>query len=816
MSRPRLSLPSAAATFGRAMSTAAAKRSSGTDARGSGLKEPEVSADRLRTWCVLVLAALTLTAWAFPAPVGMSAAAASGSASQTRGPIEPRRSASCEDVYFIGARGSGQQLSDNEGFGPQVAGVLQELRARLQGFPVPRTMTSDALDVTEYPARAVHSIGNPKIRIDGYLRGIKEGTAAAMRRIEAQTARCPDQRIVLAGFSQGAMVMHRVAVEIPRQFGPQVANRVDGVVLLADGYRLRNAKETILGSAPRLRSGIAGALPGGPGRISAPVVNNTWSVCVRNDLVCDFQAEKMLGVRNWRLLPAGIEGTKIHLAEHYKSGTLVDQAADNVAEQIREVAKARDAVLSSEVGETVTRQLVADTGPTFALTWRFAPGASVPAGLTMSNTGLVTATFPEPVAGAVRVQVRSFDGAVTKPWTSATLSYSTIANDALERLDPDRFGDLSGNGRFQFSQAQDRSGWEVQDLWMGQTFRLPPVSIDVDGDGAGDVAVNPSPAGRGPVANDGTVYWAAVGDFRYDGAAYLVRQPMGGAATVTKIPAPVDGSLADIEYVPSPGGERVYVSWTHTQQERLVGVIDGTQTQVQILSTASADSQYGPENPYQGPPLLFDIDGGSDDGTTLIGSACVPRSEAAQSLVDWCPYGTRTGQVLFDSATQTFLLQTEPRGDSVSVVGFSADMKQFAWAIRNVSTDGAPDEERIAASTPRGPQTITVSGRPCFWPVAGRDASHHGMMSPDGRYVFCNVANDNSTYDLWRVSLVSGEQVQLSTGGPFDDGSLPRPVNNAQGYQLRWVAQDGSSAIFDVLSNSVPFQRVALLRWREN
>lgn len=139
----------------------------------------------------------------------------------------------CADVEFIGAAGSGQREVDAEtdliaddGVGSIVADTYRNLRDDL---PAGTTVN---LQAVEYPARAVPQGADPADWTD-FLDSVSEGVDAATQLIEDTLGECgEDAKIVVAGYSQGAMVMHRAIEAI----GP--TDRIVAGVLIGDGDKV--------------------------------------------------------------------------------------------------------------------------------------------------------------------------------------------------------------------------------------------------------------------------------------------------------------------------------------------------------------------------------------------------------------------------------------------------------------------------------------------------------------------------------------------------------------------------------------------------
>ena len=136
----------------------------------------------------------------------------------------------CADFHWIGAAGSGQRdgagLTANGGMGDVVYQSYQQLRADLLANG--RTITAEAV---QYPAAPVPLEGGLGGWLD-FMDSVDDGTDATAEQFEAFTEQCPDTKVVLAGYSQGAMVIHRNLYDLADD--PHVA----AALLIADGDRL--------------------------------------------------------------------------------------------------------------------------------------------------------------------------------------------------------------------------------------------------------------------------------------------------------------------------------------------------------------------------------------------------------------------------------------------------------------------------------------------------------------------------------------------------------------------------------------------------
>lgn len=192
----------------------------------------------------------------------------------------------CADFHWIGAAGSGQRdgagLNANGGMGGVVFQSYLQLRDELAASG--RTITAEAV---QYPAAPVPLEGGLGGWM-GFMDSVEAGTDATADQFEAFTERCPTTKVVLAGYSQGAMVIHRNLEDLADD--PHVA----AALLIADGDRLPTDTTINLGSTavvPTVGKGVAqehSFLASAPTSTLPPEIGaRTVSVCDVGDPVCD-------------------------------------------------------------------------------------------------------------------------------------------------------------------------------------------------------------------------------------------------------------------------------------------------------------------------------------------------------------------------------------------------------------------------------------------------------------------------------------------------------------------------------------------------
>jgi hypothetical protein len=234
----------------------------------------------------------------------------------------------CTDVLFLGARGSGQPQSGSgddggTGLGREVYDVSQRLARQLPG----RSITVSAV---QYPAQGVELLVTSP---DTYFGGLEGGVVDVQGQLRERAAICPTERIVLSGYSQGAMVVHRALQDLDRAGDPtarQILARTDGVVLISDGDRRPRDRMTSYGSAGPSR-GIGFDLRPDSGargtKLPAGMKARIHSVCLDFDVVCDYQRGAHTGL-------GALRGAAIH-SDGYTNSRPVDRATDAVAARLR-------------------------------------------------------------------------------------------------------------------------------------------------------------------------------------------------------------------------------------------------------------------------------------------------------------------------------------------------------------------------------------------------------------------------------------------------------------------------------------------------
>jgi hypothetical protein len=216
----------------------------------------------------------------------------------------------CQPVWFIGARGSGQSASGYDGVGPEVDHMAQvvkgDLAAKGLGISLTSVNFADAsVDVLKPNATVLAYLKEGATAaaiaewihtsLDRFDASINDGIRQAEDDAEAAVSECPNVRLIMGGYSQGAIAIHDAEVWLAAN-QPSVFSHVAGTLLLADPDRVPNTKAKAFGSPP--------AAAGGEGVRTylcafkylcvvtphdVPAPSTTANIVNSGDLVGDFQ-----------------------------------------------------------------------------------------------------------------------------------------------------------------------------------------------------------------------------------------------------------------------------------------------------------------------------------------------------------------------------------------------------------------------------------------------------------------------------------------------------------------------------------------------
>jgi hypothetical protein len=212
---------------------------------------------------------------------------------------------------FIGVRGSGDHPQGNPAnyneqaepynMGSTVEPVEEEFQNTITKYSSEHTLTAPSVEPygLHYPADPTNLITNFETlsywdNVNAYMSSIWEGVYSLGDTLAEAEGNCPSQKIVLAGYSQGALVIHLALAEL-ESTGLVSPNVIDAIVLVADPGKLSNGNEIKQGTAAFNTKGIYTLIFGGPlidkvygppPPIPADLTGRTETLCDSNDPVC--------------------------------------------------------------------------------------------------------------------------------------------------------------------------------------------------------------------------------------------------------------------------------------------------------------------------------------------------------------------------------------------------------------------------------------------------------------------------------------------------------------------------------------------------
>jgi cutinase len=159
--------------------------------------------------------------------------------------IPSATAAPCPDIEVVFARGT----SEPPGVGGVGQAFVDSLRSQVGGRSV-------GVYAVDYPAT------------NAFASSSAAGANDASAHVQNMAASCPNTRIVLGGYSQGAVVIDRITTAMP----PEVANHVAAIAVFGN---------------PNPSSRLSRALSAGPLPAISPLyVPKTIDLCVPGDLIC--------------------------------------------------------------------------------------------------------------------------------------------------------------------------------------------------------------------------------------------------------------------------------------------------------------------------------------------------------------------------------------------------------------------------------------------------------------------------------------------------------------------------------------------------
>jgi hypothetical protein len=218
-------------------------------------------------------------------------------------PYVPPSTHDCKDVAFIGVRGSGEApqgdaistATDEQLLGTRVDGIYQRFIERLHKYGGVPT-----IKVMGVPYEALGAT-NPMNYLDqDFFNSIYDGVSLLDGMIQDEVTYCPGEKIVLAGYSQGALVIHLELKQLSQnEPGLITAGHLPAVALVADPGKVGHGAEETWENDPNLYAnyeagaGVTNAdgiwtkfgMPN-EGPLPTSVTGRTLAFCHNHDPVC--------------------------------------------------------------------------------------------------------------------------------------------------------------------------------------------------------------------------------------------------------------------------------------------------------------------------------------------------------------------------------------------------------------------------------------------------------------------------------------------------------------------------------------------------
>lgn len=320
-------------------------------------------------------------------------------------PVAARRAAGCVDVLVVGIDGNGQGKKDKPG--QVVAAVTNKLTAKAQkqgrsiAFKRVRISTPGPVVLLRTKrGPGAGAVSRPGLK--RWKKPIRPGTRATRSYVNDQLTACPEQQVLLVGYAQGAAIAHRVLQDLDAK---GVLANVAGAVTVSDPSRVRKSSAgRPLGypAAATNSEGILTKFTKSVGDVPDPTGTfRVVSVCHKGDLVCN---------------PSKVAaGKALSLSLSYaskKSRSAMREAADRAWAQVSlwPVPAAQQVVVG--VGEAISTQITVVGGSPTPPAARFT-AVSVPAGLSLSETGTLTGRIDAAGIYEVRYTVAGVSPATT-------------------------------------------------------------------------------------------------------------------------------------------------------------------------------------------------------------------------------------------------------------------------------------------------------------------------------------------------------------------------------------------------------------------
>jgi hypothetical protein len=213
----------------------------------------------------------------------------------------------CDPVWFLGARGSGESANGYDGMGPPIdhmaSVIASDLAAKgLRMGRLANPYNADSVSDLKPNATvlALLAAGNPvaataeyiHTSVDRYDASMQQGIAEAEYDVGVVLADCPSAKIIMAGYSQGAVAVHDAENYLAKN-NPAEFSHIAGTLLLGDPDRVPYTKAKLFGTSAASAEGLRVYLKL-VRKHDVPDPATTANIANADDIVGDFALKHLL------------------------------------------------------------------------------------------------------------------------------------------------------------------------------------------------------------------------------------------------------------------------------------------------------------------------------------------------------------------------------------------------------------------------------------------------------------------------------------------------------------------------------------------
>jgi Cutinase len=469
-----------------------------------------------------------------------------------------------------------------------------------------------------------------------YLSSISQGISDTVSYARLVHQQCPHSLLILAGYSQGAMVMHQAERQLYDAGDNGLLGQIAGTLLLGDGDRVPNTQAKEFGTSSAKSEGVRTWAKQNDGQdVEAPAT--TANICNTRDIVC---ATSLKVLAETVATGSGVRVHTHYVTANSKTGKYshVDPALTSAADWIGQLAAAR--ILSSQ-WTAASAPLPADAA---ANPYVYISSISCYTASWCAGVGTYRNTSGE-TAGLLLTKSGTAWSAATAPLPPGS---GTASADLYAVACPSASSCVAV-GDYQYSSGTDGGLIETWSGsgWSAATAPLPPPDYPGDQSQGGSLTSMACPSALVCVA-DGTYveYDPSTGEGSGQG---MVLADSGGTWTVAQAPVP-------------PGGRAGSASFGSLSAESVACPSAAWCTAVGSYYDSTADTSAG---------LLLTWSGGAWTAT---------RAPAPRGSTDVEPSGVACAAVSSCTAIGTY---SDSAGNSVGLI--DADTGS-AWTVGKANT----------------------------------------------------------------------------------------------------------------------------------